>query len=219
MTWSFVRSSCGSRLGLASIVAVAVVAASCSINHRSGQFDCQTTADCAPGRTCADGLCVTGGALDAPGDGPKQDAPPLPDASVCPAACTSCADGKICIIDCAAGANCGSRIACPPGFHCTIRCNQMDACRAGISCAGAASCDIQCTGRRSCRNVMCGAGPCKVGCSAPESCQGITCGSSCACDVTCGFANGSCSNVQCTALLCDTGLGCTSSRPGCNTCP
>lgn len=201
--------------------AVAAGAASCAINHRSGSFECETTADCASGRTCSEGLCVvTGGGPDGGlVDGPRPDAPP--DAPVCPSQCTSCSDAKTCVIDCAMGAACNAPIVCPPGFNCTIRCNTIDSCRAGINCSGGTSCAIQCSGRRSCRGVTCGPGPCNVGCTGQFSCETVSCGQSCACDVTgCSFANSSCSNVQCTSFQCDTGLGCSSMQaPTCETCP
>ncbi len=216
MRWIFVW------LGLASL-AVAAAAGSCSINRRSGQYECEVTADCDPGRTCSEGLCVAPGGPDAPpadgppADGPKRDAPP----NTCPSQCTQCADGKVCIIDCAApGANCGAQVVCPPGFNCDIRCSLQGSCRAGIICTDAASCTIQCTGRSSCRGVMCGAGPCNVSCPAMSSSENVACGPSCACDVTCPFPNGSCINVQCTSIGCDTGRGCSSTQfPTCNTCP
>jgi hypothetical protein len=210
MRWIFVW------LGLASL-AVAAAAGSCSINRRSGQYECEVTADCDPGRICSDGLCVSaGGGPDAPpADGPKQDAPP----STCPSQCTQCVEGKTCIIDCAApGANCGAQVVCPPGFACDVRCSLQNSCRAGVVCTGATSCTVQCTGSGSCRGVTCGAGPCKVSCPAQGSCDGVTCGPSCACDVTGCLATGSCRNVMCTKFACNTFPGCTSNRSGCNTC-
>jgi hypothetical protein len=202
-------------LAVASL-AVAAAAGSCSINRRSGQYECEVTADCEQGRICSDGLCVTaGGGPDAPpADGPRQDAP-----AACPSQCTQCVDGKTCIIDCAApGANCGAPVVCPPGFACDVRCNLQGSCRAGVVCTGATSCKVQCTGRSSCNGVMCGAGPCNVDCSAMYSCEAVSCGPSCACDVTGCLATGSCRSVMCTKLECRTFTGCTSNRSGCNTC-
>lgn len=204
-------------LALASFAAAAA-AASCSINHRTSQYECDTTQDCEPGRTCSEGLCVTTTTLP-DGGGPKRDAP-IPDAAMCPSQCTSCGPGKVCIIDCAAGASCGSQIVCPTGFNCDIRCNLDSSCRSGISCLNAASCTIQCTGRGACRGVACGPGACTVSCPAANSCETVFCGSSCACDVKCGFANGSCFDVRCTRPECDTGRGCSATTfPICDTCP
>jgi hypothetical protein len=206
--------------GLAALVGVAV-AGSCSINHRSGEYECETSATCEPGRTCVDGLCVLPGGP--PADGPKKDGPPPPDTNTCPSQCTSCEDGKVCRINCQAGANCNQQVVCPQGFNCIIQCNLVDSCRSGINCTGAASCEIQCTARRACRNVTCGLGPCTVSCPAQDSCLNVSCTQSCACDVTCGFVNGSCSNVQCPAPQCDTGIGCTSMpfppNDSCSSCP
>ena len=198
-------------------LAVAVGAASCSIRHRSDQFECDATADCGLGRVCREGLCISLGGPDAPlpGDGGRP-----PDALVCPPQCTRCTDGKTCLIDCAAGANCGAPLVCPAGFNCDIRCSTDNACRSGINCLSAASCAVQCSGRSSCRGVMCGPGPCNVSCTGTLSCESVTCGASCACDVTCGTANGSCFNVQCPRFECDTGRGCSSMRAlVCDTCP
>jgi hypothetical protein len=204
--------------GLASIT-VAAAAASCSINHRSGQFECDTTQDCDLGRTCSEGLCVTPGGGDGGIDAPKKDAA-LDGGSFCPSPCTSCPDPRTCVIDCAAGANCGSQITCPTGFACDVRCSLESSCRSGVNCSGATSCTVQCTGRSSCRGVLCGPGPCAVNCPGPNSCETVTCGLSCACDVRCPFANGACFNVQCNRSECDTGRGCSSTIfPTCDTCP
>jgi hypothetical protein len=194
-----------------------LAASSCSINHRSGQYECATTTDCDSGRTCSDGLCVAIG-VDAP-PGPKKDAGI--DASLCPSQCTSCSGNK-CIIDCAAGAVCTNVIVtCPAGFNCDVRCNTQNSCRSGVICPqGSFTCDIQCSGNSACRGVMCGPGKCNVSCTGQNSCRGVNCGQSCACDVTCNPGNGSCgTEVQCNKIQCDTGLGCSSTQfPSCNTC-
>jgi hypothetical protein len=204
---------------LALLALAFVLAGSCAIDHRSGAFECTKAADCDPPRTCSDGLCVVpGGTIDAPMSDAKKDGQ-TPDAFLCPAQCTSCNPERMeCIIDCAAGANCGSQVVCPPGWNCNIKCNTTDSCRSGINCVGGDSCTIACTGTRSCRNVNCGAGPCAITCSATESCRNVSCGQSCACDVKCTSTT-SCVGVFCTALQCDTGQGCTSLVPGCETCP
>jgi hypothetical protein len=204
-------------LALASIT-VAVAAASCSINHRSTQFECDTTQDCDPGRMCSEGLCVMPGGGDG-GIDAKKDGPP--DSSACPSQCSTCPSSKVCVIDCAAGAACGSLVTCPAGFNCDIRCNTDNACRNGVNCNAAAGCTLQCTGRSSCSGVTCGPGPCNVSCLGASSCATVSCGLSCACDVNCPFAtNGSCLSVTCNRLQCDTGRGCSSTvSPTCNTCP
>jgi hypothetical protein len=204
--------------GLASF-AVAAAAASCSINRRSGQYECDDTADCDPGRACSEGLCVPVSTL--PDAGVKKDASIPPDAAnACPPQCTSCADGKVCLIDCTApGSNCGAQVVCPAGFNCDIRCNLAGSCRSGVICTSAASCTIQCTGRASCRGVQCGPGRCNVSCPAQDSCETVFCNQSCACDVRCPLVSNNCLNVQCTSLQCDTGRGCSSLPFNCNTCP
>jgi hypothetical protein len=194
--------------------AVAAAASSCSIHRKSELFECETTADCDPGRTCSEGLCVVpGGPL--PIDAGMSDA-----SQACPSQCTACAPGKVCVIDCALTSACNSLVVCPTGFNCDIRCSQQNSCFAGINCLGAASCLIQCTGRSSCRGVTCGTGRCTLNCTGQTSCEGVSCGNSCACDVKCTVGNGSCNNVTCTRNECDTGRGCSATTfPSCNTCP
>lgn len=212
------------------LVALAlVVAGSCSIKHQSEQYECETNADCADlgeNRVCSEGLCVVpGGNMKdaAMGDAPRGDA--AIDAAVCPSQCTSCnLEKKECIIDCQANpAVCGNAstntpVKCPTGFACVIKCNSPSSCRSGVDCTTATRCGIECTGFGSCRGVQCGPGPCDVNCTGSQSCGGIACNTSCACDVECGI-NANCLNVTCTKAQCDTGLGCSSQIPGCNTCP
>ena len=200
-------------LCLGGLMLAIVAVSSCSINHRSGQYECTVTADCDPGRTCSGGLCV--GTVDAPG---KRDGG-VPDANLCPSQCTSCA-GNTCTIDCAAGAICQNAVVtCPPGWNCAVRCNTQNSCRSGVMCQGTLSCDVQCSGQSSCRAVNCGATKCTVGCTGQRSCESVNCNNSCACDVTCSLGINACANVVCNKLVCDTGLGCTSTNFSCNTCP
>ena len=207
-------------LSMVGLVLAVVAASSCTINHRSGEYECNVTADCASGRTCNGGLCVAIG-VDA---GPKRDAA-IDAADVCPSQCTSCsATGKVCTIDCAAGAVCSNVIVtCPAGWNCAVRCNTQNSCRSGVKCQGTLSCDVQCSGNSACRGVECGAGRCNVSCTGQNSCRGgVTCGPSCACDVTCNGLAGACTDngVMCNRIQCDTGLGCSSTLfPSCNTCP
>lgn len=199
--------------------AVGAAAGSCSINHRSGSFECETAADCDAGRTCSDGLCVVGPRDSGVPDAAKKDGG-VGDAAVCPPGCTSCAPGKVCIIDCsAAGGACNSQVVCPIGWNCDIRCNTANSCRNGVNCTGGASCNLQCTGTNSCRGVACGPGACSVGCTANGSCESVACGASCACDVRCSLGS-SCLTVLCTRAECDTGRGCSSTTSSlCYTCP
>jgi hypothetical protein len=197
-----------------------VVAAGCSVSHRSGDFACKTTADCSRDRTCVEGLCVVS-AVDA---GAKADGPPIGDAAVCPSQCTSCnVATKSCTIDCALSGNaCNQAITCPAGWDCIIGCSTNGSCRNGINCQNSKSCTITCGAAQSCRNVSCGAGPCNIDCAGNGSCRDVSCGASCACDVTCRI-NSACLNLTCKSPPDCTGPlpfgGCTSQNPGCNTCP
>lgn len=205
------------------LMAATGIATSCSINHKSNQFECTVAADCEPPRICDDGVCVLpGGTVDASdGDASWPDA--SIDASVdaprCPAQCSSCDSGdRTCVIDCAApGTSCNSAVTCPQGWNCEIKCSTPDSCRAGVNCLNSASCEVQCTGPRSCRNVMCGEGRCDVTCSGSQSCRGVSCGDSCACDVDC-VPGAACEGVMCSAFQCRLGFDCASQLPGCNTC-
>lgn len=217
--------------------------AACSINHRSGEFTCQTTADCASGRECSDGLCVIAN------QPPPIDAGSLP-GGTCPANCTSCdANTHTCTIECVNNNPvCKQPIVCAQGWNCTIDCTDTASCRAGINCKDAASCNVNCDGDTSCRNatcgdgnctfacnglsscssIACGTGACKIACNGDNSCHdanagglGINCSNSCACDVTCGI------NSTCAPVVCPPGCdgvidGCTTQNTKqntCNTCP
>jgi hypothetical protein len=205
------------------LVLVAVAGGSCSINHRSGDFECTKQADCTGGRTCTGGYCVfPGGGIDAPkGDGPiiGPDGP-MPDGnSGCPVQCTSCNTGThTCRIDCAQ-TSCNGQVVCPAGWNCDVACSVSNSCRSGVTCPATGSCNITCSGAGSCRSLECGAGKCDVSCTGASACRGVDCNMSCGCDVKCG--NGAaCDLVTCTSFSCDTGLGCSSTMlPTCDTCP
>jgi hypothetical protein len=199
------------------LLALSLVLAGCSIQHRSDAYACTQTSECNNGRTCVDGFCVVnGGGVDAPRPG---DATMGGDASSCPAGCSSCNTAQhTCTIDCRSS-NCNGQVACPAGYRCDIMCDTDNSCRNGVDCQAALSCNVTCSGTSSCRNVQCGLGPCDINCSGPSSCRGIACNSSCACDVTC-TGNQSCAAlIQCTSLACKSGLGCTSVPNVCHSCP
>lgn len=207
------------------VVALALVTAgSCSINHRSADYECASQADCSAGRVCSGGYCVVeGGPIDAavpPVDGANPLPPDAP-TNACPPQCSSCnAATKDCKIDCAV-TNCvgNSPIVCPAGWTCDIRCSTPNACRNGVDCRLAEACDITCSGNQSCRGLMCGEGPCQIECADNSTCRGIDCRDSCACDVACSGPL-TCEQVACSDLTCGTFEGgCTSGRPGCDTCP
>ncbi|MGE0550708.1 MAG: hypothetical protein AB7O24_08210 [Kofleriaceae bacterium] len=197
------------------VVVCAAVAASCSIEHRSGELQCTTQSDCADGRLCVDGFCVQqgGGPSDARSDST------MPDALLCPPQCSSCnLAEKSCTIDCAVTSCTGNAaVVCPVGWACSVACSVQNSCRNGVICGGATSCKVQCSGIDTCRNVECGLGPCAVTCSGPQSCRDISCGNSCACDVTCAIT-AACDDVSCTDLSCTSINGCSSSQFDCNTC-
>jgi hypothetical protein len=197
-------------------IALAAMAA-CSIDHRSGDFECERQQDCGGGRQCIDGLCIDVNAPDARGpDGnvTRPDAEPE-----CPDQCTSCdPEAMTCLIDCSISDNCDSTVTCPMGYVCDIRCNIQNSCRNGVNCTGSKGCEIECSGTSACRDVECGTGACDISCSGFQACRDIHCNNSCACDVDCSGPQSCADGIQCTQFQCDIGLGCTSFIPGCNTC-
>jgi hypothetical protein len=202
-------------LWLTALVAAAFVAGSCSVNHRSGDFACERTADCSDGRFCVDGVCVVTTVSDAG----VKDGPGNPGA--CPEACTSCnPTDRTCKIDCSIPGSCQTQITCPKGWTCDVTCTAVMACNMGVDCTGSTACTITCGGRESCLGVRCGDGPCAITCTGRSSCEDVDCGTSCACDVDCGI-NASCFNLTCKSIDCELPPfeGCTSSGQGCNTCP
>ena len=205
-------------LGIFGIVALfagtVVMATSCSVTHKSGDYACTKQSDCNQGRQCVEGFCVISGAVDASTDSPRGDA------NQCPAQCTSCNTGThTCTIDCSAGnSNCGSKVSCPANWNCDVMCNANNSCRNGVSCTGSTSCNVTCSAQNACQNVVCGAGKCQVECSGPSSCKGVTCSNSCACDVTCNGSQSCGDSIQCTAAACKVGFGCSSLLPNCHSC-
>jgi len=209
---------------LAVLGLTAAVAGSCSVNHRSADFACQQSSDCSTGRTCVDGLCVSG-AVILP-DAGARDARPQVDALVCPSQCTSCDAGR-CTIDCAVAPDaCNLPVACPAGWDCNVKCSTDGSCRRGVDCNGSTTCTVSCTGARSCQDVTCGGGgACKVDCGGFRSCTGVTCGTG-ACNVDCTGSQscstvtggtdasnincsgpGTCSNVDCASGACAVACG------------
>ncbi len=200
------------------------MAGSCSINHKSTEYECAVPSDCDPfpGRTCVGGFCVTAGPpIAAPNDGPVIDARDGgTDSSMCPAQCTSCRDDrKECVIDCATN-SCNNEVVCPSGWNCTIGCSTPNSGTSGIDCTVAKSCTIVCSGNGSCRDLDCGQGKCNVNCSGKGSCRDMDCSDSCACDLTCA---GGANPASCEGTICPSGCSglpgrCSSIPLGCNTC-
>lgn len=189
-----------------------VVATGCSVTHRSNEFACERTADCAFGRICTDGLCVSVLPVDA---GPRDAG------SVCPAACTSCnVDTRSCRIDCDEPGSCTQAITCPAGWSCEVTCSADNSCRNGLDCSDALDCKVTCSGAASCRTVQCGTGRCDVECIGKDACRSVDCIDACACDVRCGDA-ALCADLTCKDLRCfpDTiDNGCSSLPRLCDTC-
>lgn len=211
---------------LAVLVVAIAMAGSCSINHKSSEYECSGPSDCDPfpGRTCVNGFCVTGsGGIDASTDGPLIDGPRdgAIDGTTCPAQCTSCREPQHeCVIDCATN-SCNNQVVCPVGWNCTIGCSTTNSCTSGIDCSSAKSCNIVCSGNSSCRNLDCGQGKCNVTCSGKSSCRDMDCSDSCACDIQCagGTNAASCEGNTCPIGCPGIGPGRCSSVPlGCNTC-
>lgn len=221
-------------LWLAVLAITAAAAGSCSVNHRSGDFACQTSAECSTGRTCVAGFCVEtsdAGTVDA---APIVDAsiPSVPDALECPAQCTSCdLNQRACTIDCAVNPDeCTRQVACPAGWSCDVQCSEPSSCRRGVECGDSTSCNVSCTGRQSCQDITCGAGDCQIVCSGRTSCSGVTCTTG-ACKLDCSGID-SCSRVfggsgtsnfdcngpgACASVSCGMGL-CGASCSGTDSC-
>lgn len=204
------------------VIAFALVAAACSVEHRSGELVCTKQADCPSGRLCQDGFCIYNGPIDAAiNDGKTGDG--RPDAFACPADCTSCNPANMtCNIDCTQR-NCTTTnppVTCPPGWKCTIACSTPGSCR-DLDCSRGDSCTVTCTGTGSCRDAVCGNNrPCDFTCSGDESCRGVNCSASCGCDVRCEAQSSCPFQSSCPGLpgMCDTfDNGCTSDG-ACNTC-
>lgn len=115
------------------VIALALVA-SCFVDRRSGDFECERTSDCdgidgAP-RACNNNVCVR---VDCPDD------------------CDSCS-GTTCIVNCTNATKCAD-FECPNGFACAFNCTQD--CR-NLECDD--GCVVQCSANADCGPIDCGAG-------------------------------------------------------------
>lgn len=196
------------------LVVGGALVAGCQIDTRSEDLRCAAPTDCADGRTCVSGWCVSGG-----DPGPDAD-PDAPDAVDCPAGCDECVDGT-CVIRCATASACPSEVVCPADLPCAVDCSGEGACGGGIDCSMATACTIACTAPGACGGgTACGEGPCDVRCTAMDSCAGIIdCDASCACDVECSGAGACAAASNCPGPApCDTGAGCSSQGGPCSSC-
>jgi len=134
--------------GLFAVVAMMIVAMSCFIDRRSGDFECDNDDDCnefqSPSRTCNDGYCV-----------------PLSCPSICDGGCT----GNLCRIDCSSPNECRNGITCPSGFTCEFEC---DANCTPVNCP--LGCTVDCSATAECGPINCGSGA-TCSCSGAGTCM------------------------------------------------
>lgn len=200
--------------------------AACAIDSRSELYQCDALQDCSNGRVCRAGWCVVPGddgpgrdagvsIPDAAGTGTDQE----PDASTCPAACTSCDDGA-CQVDCRDNDSCRDLIVCPPDLPCTVICDGTDSCASGVDCSAASSCDVRCTSPRACSGrIECGDGSCEVTCDARDTCAGgIDCADSCSCETSCSGSRSCDVAPDCPLFFCSDGLDCDADDLECDLC-
>jgi hypothetical protein len=205
------------------LVAVALAAASCGITARSDDFRCELPGDCADGRVCMDGWCVSvSGPSDAaaPGDAPVGSADGAPgDAAACPAICDSCLRGA-CQISCDGDGACADLVVCPAGMRCEVHCAGFNACESGVDCSAASACDIVCNQTGACTGpVTCGPGRCDVACNGTASCaNGIDCSGSCRCDTDCDGLGACALEPSCPFAECHQGIDCSDTGPDCHQC-
>jgi hypothetical protein len=136
------------RYGALALV-LAAVGASCFIDRRSGDFACDTDADCLKlgtdiDRECnSEHVCVQ---------------------ADCPSKCDSCSTGKVCNITCNNPTECSSGVACPDEYNCRITCTRN--CTP-VDCRDAASCQVTCSGNNTqCGPLTCGSGTTPCTCTA-----------------------------------------------------
>ncbi|HEY0190491.1 MAG TPA: hypothetical protein VGC42_05170 [Kofleriaceae bacterium] len=142
-------------------LAIALLAAACSVDRRSSALACDHSSDCADGRHCDHGYCVD----------PRDDGT----SNGCPSPCTSCDTGKrTCEIDCGGSHACGD-LTCPTGYSCTIRCTDNQAC-GKIDCGIGGSCDVTCAVGGACGDIDCeDTCSCDVHCLAGGACSDMAC--------------------------------------------
>jgi hypothetical protein len=115
------------------VLALFALAASCFIDRRSGDFECETDDDCAglggdPRECNNDKVCVV---------------------VECPSICDSC-NGNVCNITCNNAAKC-TNLDCPRDFSCVLACSQD--CR-NLECDD--GCTVTCSANADCGPIDCG---------------------------------------------------------------
>lgn len=218
---------------MCALAGLVLIAACYAPTLRDCAVACSAATDCTGGQVCgADGYCsspdVAGqcaGILDAQpaGDGAMVNADAVPDADLCTAGCSAgtCIAG-VCTIDCSAPDACPNEVVCPANLPCHVVCGGERACHSKVKCQLATSCQVTCSGFDSCDDeISCGTGPCTITCSGGLSCEKrLRCKDACSCDASC-IGLGSCGEAPECPLgdTCRLGNGCTSTFPGCSSCP
>lgn len=127
------------------MVAMMIIAMSCFIDRRSGDFECDNDDDCAgfedPDRVCSGGVCI-----------------PLS----CPAICDGGCSGSMCTINCSTPNECRNGVSCPSGFTCKFNCDE--------DCTPV-NCPLGCT--VVCDGATTDCGPINCGTGATCSCSGV----------------------------------------------
>jgi hypothetical protein len=189
---------------LLAVACAGVLVASCLVDRRTNDFECEVTAECTGGRVCDGGFCV------------------LAEEPACSEDCNGGCDpiNMTCTIICSAPGQCGS-VECPFGFECTINCNSPSAC-GSIDCDRGDSCVITCSASGACSSIDCGDGRCDVTC-ANNGCGSIDCSDSCACDVACtgpacAMTCPSGDLAECTLDGTDDTECSSTTQAGCSTC-
>jgi hypothetical protein len=188
--------------------------------------DGQGEGGCPPActRGCAGQLCE----IDPLPDGTLPECPAAFDCTVhCeqPGACLGpvrCGQASHCLVNCSGQDNCTGLISCDSADTCTVTCSGTRAC-AAIDCGSARDCAVSCTGTDSCSaGIACGAeaGVCGVLCRGEGSCAGkLSCAGSCGCDWQCELGSACVEPGPACPGGCETSAGCSSTAPGCRTCP
>jgi hypothetical protein len=115
-------------------LAAAALAASCFVDRRSSEFECETDADCAD---------IAGGSRECNGN-------KLCVVVDCPDICDSCTGDNVCNITCNNASKC-SNLDCPNNFSCSLSCSQD--CK-NLECDD--GCTVMCSANADCGPIDCG---------------------------------------------------------------